>query len=89
MMNDRPVVAAACAALVRSQIVGVEITKLRPKSRRALPEIVFATSPTRSRTFCSPVSVSFMHISMTESMPRGAVKYTLPSRLPEMPMTPV
>ena len=31
--------AAAVAALFRSQIVGVEITKLRPKSRRALPEM--------------------------------------------------
>jgi hypothetical protein len=82
-------VAAAVAALALSQMVGVLMTKFRPKSRRALPEMVLATSPTRSRTFCSPVSVSFMHISMTESMPRGAVKYTLPSRLPEMPMTPV
>ena len=37
-----------------------EMTKFLPKSRRALPEIVFATSPTRSLMFSSLVSV-FLH----------------------------
>jgi len=37
--------------------VGVEITKSLPKSLRALPEIVLATSPTRSLMFSSLVSV--------------------------------
>ncbi len=39
--------------------------------------------------FSSLVSVSCMRISSTVSMPRGALKYTMPLRAPEMPMTPV
>ena len=57
-----------------AMIVGTEMTKLLPKSRRALPDMVFATSPTRSLMFSSLVSVSCMRINNTVNMPRGAVK---------------
>jgi len=45
-----------------------------PKSRRAFPEIVFATSPTRSHRLLCDTSLSFIFMSITMSMPRGAVK---------------
>ncbi|MCX7059141.1 MAG: hypothetical protein NTZ79_18785 [Proteobacteria bacterium] len=70
-------------------MLGTEIQKSRPKSRRALPEIVLATSPTRSRIFSSLVSDSFIRISKTISIERGAVKQITPLRLPETAMTPV
>src|SRR5579862_7640930 len=69
--------------------LGTEMTKSRPKSRRALPEMVLATSPTRSRIVSWLKSFSCIFISSTVSMALGAVKYTTPSRLPEMLMRPV
>lgn len=69
--------------------VGTEIMKSLPKSRRALPEIVLATSPTRSHMFSCVSSVSPIRISITVSIGREAVKYTMPRRLPAMLMTPV
>src|SRR5437016_5589664 len=69
--------------------LGTEITKSRPKSRRALPEMVLATSPTRSRMVSWLKSFSCIFMRSTVSMAFGAVKYTTPSRLPEMLMMPV
>src|SRR5437763_1030398 len=69
--------------------LGTEITKSRPKSRRALPEMVLATSPTRSFMVSWLKSFSCIFISSTVSIALGAVKYTTPSRFPEMLMTPV
>jgi NADPH:quinone reductase-like Zn-dependent oxidoreductase len=54
--------------------VGTEIANWLPKSRRALPEIVLATSPTRSQRFSCDTLLSFIFINSTVSMPRGAVK---------------
>src|SRR5207253_984801 len=69
--------------------LGTEITKSRPKSRLALPEMVLATSPTRSFMVSWLKSFSCIFISSTVSIALGAVKYTTPSRFPEMLMTPV
>ena len=68
---------------------GTEITKSRPKSLRALPEMVFATSPTRSRMVSWLKSLSCIFMSSTVSIAFGAVKYTTPSRFPVMVIMPV
>src|SRR4029077_11152053 len=69
--------------------LGTEMTKSRPKSRRALPEMVLATSPTRSFMVSWLKSFSCIFMSSTVSIALGAVKYTTPSRLPEILMMPV
>ena len=50
--------------------------------------VVFATSPIRSFMFASLVSVSFIRISSTISIERGAVKQTRPWRLPLISIMP-
>src|ERR1700730_17575612 len=89
MMNERIPGFCGICGFSPDSTLGTEITKSRPKSRRALPEIVLATSPTRSRMVSWLKSFSCIFISSTVSMALEAVKYTTPSRLPEMLMTPV
>src|SRR5580765_2499278 len=89
MMNERCPGFCGISGFSPDSTLGTEMTKSRPKSRRALPEMVLATSPTRSRMVSWLKSFSCIFISSTVSMALGAVKYTTPSRLPEMLMTPV
>ena len=89
MMNERCPGFCGISGFSPDNTLGTEMTKSRPKSRRALPEIVLATSPTRSRMVSWLKSFSCIFISSTVSMALGAVKYTTPSRLPEILMTPV
>src|SRR5579871_11358 len=87
--NGRAATGDANLPFSLERTVGTVITKSLPKSRRALPEIVFVTSPIRSFMFASDVSVSFIRIRSTISIERGAVKQTAPLRLPETPITPM
>src|ERR1700739_3696965 len=89
MMNERKPGFCGISGFSPDSTAGTEITNSRPKSRRALPEMVLATSPTRSRMVSWLKSFSCIFISSTVSMALGAVKYTTPSRLPEMLITPV
>src|SRR5882762_2075688 len=89
MMNERSPGFCRICGFSPDSTLGTEITKSRPKSRRALPEMVFATSPTRSRMVSWLKSFSCIFMRSTVSMAFGAVKYTTPSRLPEMLMMPV
>src|SRR6185312_5278004 len=57
-----------------ARTLGTEMTKSRPKSRRALPEMVLATSPTRSRMVSWLKSFSCIFISSTVNIALGAVK---------------
>src|SRR6201993_5148898 len=89
MMNERcPGLCGNCGFSPDSTL-GTEMTKSRPKSRRALPEMVLDTSPTTLRMVSWLKSFSCIFISSTVSIALGAVKYTTPSRLPEILMTPV
>ena len=89
MTNDREPGFCGTSGRSPASTLGTEITKSRPKSRRALPEMVLATSPTRSRMVSWLKSFSCIFMSNTVSIALGAVKYTTPSRLPEMLMIPV
>ena len=69
--------------------VGTEIAKSLPRSRRTVPAMVLATSPTRSHRYSCETLLSFIFISSTVSMPRGAEKQTMPLRRPDTAMTPL
>src|SRR5215472_844754 len=89
MMNERTPGFCGSSGFSPDSTAGTEITNSRPKSRRALPEMVLATSPTRSRMVSWLKSFSCIFISSTVSIAFGAVKYTTPSRFPEILITPV
>ena len=74
MTNERLPATTLTSARSPCTTLGTEITNSRPKSRRALPEIVLATSPTRSHMFSWLKSFSCIFMSSTVSMARGAVK---------------
>ena len=69
--------------------VGTEIAKSLPRSRRTVPAMVLATSPTRSHRYSCETLLSFIFISSTVSMPRGAEKQTMPLRRPDTAITPL